>query len=73
VIKLEQLEVLMGIYSKRDLPEVTKEAVRLRVVNDGHIYEMVELITGVTRKTIAQAVRKLENPTPRSEQCMGFR
>ncbi len=59
IIKPAQLEALMGIYSKRDLPEATREAVRLRVVN-GHTYELAEIMTGVTRKRIAAAVRKLE-------------
>ena len=59
VIKPAQLEALMGIYSKRDLPYTTREAVRLRVVN-GYTYELAEIKTGVTRKRIAAAVHKLE-------------
>lgn len=58
-IKPSQLEVLMSIYSQRDLPETTREAVRLRVIN-GFTYELAEVKTGVTRKRIAAAVHKLE-------------
>ena len=59
VIKPAQLEVLMSIYSLRDLPQATRQAVRLRIVN-GYTYEWAELETGVTRKRIALAVDKLE-------------
>ncbi|WP_415720349.1 hypothetical protein [Photobacterium ganghwense] len=58
-IKPQQLEALMEIYSLRDLPEPTRKAVRLRVVN-GYTYEVAEFKTGVTRKRIAAAVKKLE-------------
>jgi hypothetical protein len=58
-IKPAQLEVLMGIYSKRDLPETTRQAVRMRMLN-GCTYEWAEMQTGVTRKRIAAAVHKLE-------------
>ena len=58
-IKLEQLEILMALYSERDLSTPIREVARLRMITD-FIFERKEAQTGVTRKRIALAVRKLE-------------
>lgn len=54
-----RLEVVMSILSERDLPKKTRKAVRL-VVLSGYTYEMAEFKSGVTRKSISQAVKKLD-------------
>lgn len=58
VLSEKHLEVLMSLYSQRDLPESTRYAVRLRVIY-GYTYEFAEFRSGVTRKTISAAVAKL--------------
>lgn len=58
-IPSERLEALMSLFSYRDLPKVTRYAVRL-VVNNGFTYELAEIKSGVSRKRISLAVRKLD-------------
>ena len=55
-----QLEALLSIYPKREFPEKTREAVRLRVIH-GHTYELAEFITGVSRRNIFKGIKKLES------------
>ncbi|MFM2588166.1 hypothetical protein [Vibrio sp. TBV020] len=55
----QQLEALLSLYSQREFPERTREAVRLRIIN-GHTYELVEFVTGVSRRNIFKGVKKLE-------------
>lgn len=55
----KQLEALMSLYSKRDFPMKTREAVRLRVIH-GHTYELAEFITGVSRRNIFKGIQKLK-------------
>ncbi|WP_231565462.1 hypothetical protein [Vibrio hyugaensis] len=45
-----QLEALLSLYSKREFPEPTREAVRLRIKH-GHTYELASFITGVSSQT----------------------
>ncbi|WP_419237909.1 hypothetical protein ACN08P_11115 [Photobacterium leiognathi subsp. mandapamensis] len=71
VIKPEQLEVLMGIYSERDLPLPTREAVRMRIVN-GATYEWCEMMTGVSRQRVAKAVDKLEQAHEKIKTVYGL-
>ncbi|WP_045407408.1 hypothetical protein [Vibrio jasicida] len=56
----KELEALLSIYSKREFPEKTREAVRLRVIH-GHTYELAEFITGVSRRNIYRGVVKLKH------------
>ncbi len=58
-ISEKHLEALMSLYSKRDLPMKSREAIRLRVMH-GHTYEMAELITGVSRRNISKHINKLK-------------
>ncbi|ANU39431.1 hypothetical protein [Vibrio scophthalmi] len=54
-----QLDALLSLYSERDFPEKTREAVRLRIIN-GHTYELAEFITGVSKRNIYRGVVKLK-------------
>ncbi len=54
-----RLEIVMSIISERDLPLKTRQAVRLVVLN-GYTYELAEIKSGVTRKTIAKAVKHID-------------
>ncbi|MHB9958759.1 hypothetical protein [Vibrio campbellii] len=54
-----QLEALLSLYSKREFPELTREAVRLRIKH-GHTYELASFITGVSRRNIYNSVKKLQ-------------
>ncbi|RJX68630.1 hypothetical protein DZ860_16675 [Vibrio sinensis] len=54
-----QLDALLSLYSDRDFPKKTRDAVRLRIIN-GHTYELAEFITGVSRRNIYRGVMKLK-------------
>jgi DNA-directed RNA polymerase specialized sigma24 family protein len=58
-IPSKRLEALMSLFSYRDLPKETRSAVRLVVIN-GFTYELAEIQSGVSRKRISLAVRKLD-------------
>lgn len=66
----QQLEALLLIYSQREFPEKTREAVRLRIIN-GHTYELAEVITGVSRRSIFKGVKKLEKAHELMRQVYG--
>lgn len=60
VIPEKRLNGLLSVLSNRDMPEKTKEAVKL-VFNSGYSYELASLKTGVSSKRISLAVRKLNS------------
>ncbi|GEK15989.1 hypothetical protein [Aliivibrio fischeri] len=67
-----QFEALLSLYSQRDFPEPTREAVRLRIIN-GHTYELAEFITGVSRRNIYRGVLKLKKAHEVLSQVYGER
>lgn len=54
----QELNALLSLYSKRDLPMATRQAVRLRIIH-GHTYEFAEFCSGVSRRSIYNAIQKL--------------
>lgn len=56
----KRLNALFQVLSRRDMPPTTRDAVKLVLVN-GYSYTFAELKTGVTRKRIALAVKKLHH------------
>ncbi len=54
-----QLEAILSIISNRDMPQATRKAVRLRIIN-GYTLEQAEVVAGVTRKRIGLAIDKVE-------------
>ncbi|MGL0931773.1 hypothetical protein ACSTEA_00025 [Vibrio vulnificus] len=54
----KRLDALLQVLSKREMPPATRTAVRLVLIN-GYSYTFAELKTGVTRKRIGLAVKKL--------------
>ncbi|MEZ8924002.1 hypothetical protein AB6D87_04835 [Vibrio lentus] len=58
VIPKKRLDALLEVISKRDMPEQTRNAVKL-VFESGYSYELASLRTGVSSKRVSIAVRKL--------------
>ncbi|GLT20222.1 hypothetical protein GCM10007938_40050 [Vibrio zhanjiangensis] len=54
-----QCQGLLSLYSERDFPMKSREAVRLRLV-DGLSYEQAERCSGVSKRNIHRGARKLE-------------
>ncbi|EHJ9984856.1 hypothetical protein KB976_003959 [Vibrio parahaemolyticus] len=65
-----QLDALLSLYSERDFPSNTRRAVRLRIIH-GHTYELAELLTGVSRRTIYRGVQKLQEAHERMNKVYG--
>ncbi|MEL7382784.1 MAG: hypothetical protein AAGJ88_04235 [Pseudomonadota bacterium] len=58
LIPTKRLNALLEILPKREMPEKTREAVKL-VFDSGYSCELASLKTGVSSKRISLAVRKL--------------
>ncbi|WP_076589680.1 hypothetical protein [Vibrio ostreicida] len=58
LIPTKRLNALLEILPKREMPEKTREAVKL-VFDSGYSYELASLKTGVSSKRISLAARKL--------------
>ncbi len=56
----KRLDALLQVLSLRDMPPATRNAVKLVLIN-GYSYTFAELKTGVTRKRIALATKKLHD------------
>lgn len=54
----KRLNALFEVLSSRELPQATRQAVKLVVIN-GYSLTFAELKSGVSRKRIAHAVKKL--------------
>ena len=54
-----QCQGLLSLYSERDFPMKSREAVRLRLV-DGLSYEQAQRRSGVSKRNIHRGARKLE-------------
>ncbi|MGR5308083.1 hypothetical protein [Vibrio mediterranei] len=60
ILSEKQMDALLSLYSERDFPKKTRQAVRLRIVH-GYTYELAEFETGVSRRNIYRGIQKLEN------------
>lgn len=56
----KRLEALLQVLSRREMSDITRQAVKLVLIN-GYSYTFAELKTGVTRKRIALATKKLHD------------
>jgi len=54
-----QLEALMSIFSKRDLPEKSRTAIRMVVLN-GFSFARAARLVGMTPQSVSLAVKKID-------------